>query len=441
MKRIIGPAMLVIAFLAIALTGFATPAGAKTLPHYTVTNLSTLGSSQQGYGGYSYGSGVTNNGWVNGDSYLPGNLTEVAVLWRPNAMGQLVITNLGTLGGLNSASAWASSSKNNRGLVVGQAQTSHIDPLGEYWGVDIGCVNNISLCTGWQNLELGFVWQNGVMTALPTLGGNNGIANGVNNLGQVVGFTETATKDPRCVAPQQLGIKAAVWGPKRGEVHGLPPYENDALSVAFGINDSGDVVGASGPCGIPDTSALCVHAVVWRNGLVFNLPGLGGVMNNCAFAINNAGQIVGMSDPQGDATTYAVLWQNGAMTNLGVLPGDVLSVAYDINAQGQVVGQSCDADGNCRAFLWDQGVIMDLNSLISKDSPLYLTYGSGINDQGEIAGYTVLKSNPNEQPGFLAIPAPAAQIAGDSAQKMILPDNIRASLRRPLRLGRPTTQQ
>jgi probable HAF family extracellular repeat protein len=448
MKRSIGPAMLVNAFVAIALTGFATLAAAQTAsappphyanaPHYTVINLGTLGNSQ-GYGSYSFGSGVTNNGWVNGDSDLPGNVNEHAVLWRPDGMGQYKITDLGTLGGLNSASAWPSSSKNNHGLVVGQAQSSQIDPLQEYWGVDIGCGSGS--CNGYQNLQLGFVWQNGVMTALPTLGGNNGEATGVNNRGQVVGFAETATRDSSCVPPQLLDINAAVWGPNGGEVHALRPYGTDVLSAAAGINDNDDVVGASGTCEIIENSAPAVHAVVWRNGQVFNLPGLGGVMNNVALAINNAGQIAGESDPQGDATTYAVLWQNGRMTNLGVLSGDVLSVANDINAQGQVVGVSCDADGNCRAFLWDKGVMMDLNSLIPPDSPLYLTYASGINDRGEIAGYAVLKSNTNEQPGFLAIPAPAAQIAGDSAQKMILPENVRASLQRRLRLGRPTTQQ
>ena len=79
-------------------------------------------------------------------------------------------------------------------------------------------------------------------------------------------------------------------------------------------------------------------------------------MNNAAIAINNSGQIAGISDPPGDATTYAVLWQNGAITNLGTLPGDVSSVAADINARGQVVGSSCDANFNCRAFLWDNGV-------------------------------------------------------------------------------------
>jgi probable HAF family extracellular repeat protein len=241
-----------------------------------------------------------------------------------------------------------------------------------------------------------------------------------------------------------LDIEAVVWGP-RGEVQQLPPFPGDVLSAAFGINDNGDVVGCSGTCGTPDTPALCRHAVLWRNGRVINLGGLGGAINNYPVVINNAGQIAGISDPPGDATTYAVLWQNGAITNLGALPGDVSSVTQDMNARGQVVGSSCDANFNCRAFLWDHGVMLDLNSLIPRHSPLYLTVAEGINDRGEIAGSAVLNSNPNEQRAFLAVPAPAAQIAGDSAQKIILPENVRMSLQRRLRLrpfgGGPTAQQ
>jgi probable HAF family extracellular repeat protein len=167
-------------------------------------------------------------------------------------------------------------------------------------------------------------------------------------------------------------------------------------------------------------------------------------MNNYAQAINNAGQIAGQSDPPGDATTYAVLWQNGAITNLGTLPGDVSSGTGDINAKGQVVGASCDANFNCRAFLWDHGVMMDLNSLIPRNYPLYLTGAAGINDRGEIAG-TAFDPSTGDAPAFLAIPAPAAQIAGDSARKITLPANVRASLQRRLRLrpfaGRATAQQ
>jgi probable HAF family extracellular repeat protein len=375
---------------------------------------------------------------VSGDACLPSNLTEHAALWRRDVTGQFVITDLGTLGGMNGSTGFPQ--KNDIGLIAGTAQGSQIDPPGEYWFQGSNCAGGPHW-EGYKHLEFGFRWQNGVMTALNPIGGNNSIATGDNNLGQVVGVAETATKDPSRVPPQVLDYKAVVWGPRRGEVHELPAYPGDAIAAAIAINGNGDVVGLSGTCGTPDTTALGVHAVLWRNGSVFGLPGLGGVMNNAALAINNAGQIAGVSDPSGDATTYAALWQNGAITNLGALPGDVMSVANDINAQGQVVGVSCDANFNCRAFLWDKGVMMDLNSLISPDSPLYLTFGGGINDRGEIAGSAVLKSNPNEAPAFLAIPAPAAQIAGDSARRITLPETIRASLQRRLRLGRPTAQQ
>ena len=64
---------------------------------------------------------------------------------------------------------------------------------------------------------------------------------------------------------------------------------------------------------------------------------------------------------------------------------------------------------------------------------------------GERSRAPPLIKAPATSPAFLAIPAPAAQIAGDSARKIILPENIRASLQRRLRLrhfgDRPTTQQ
>jgi hypothetical protein len=76
-----------------------------------------------------------------------------------------------------------------------------------------------------------------------------------------------------------------------------------------------------------------------------------------------------------------------------------------------------------------------------------MTHGGGLNDRGEIAG-TAYDPSPNAfpaSPAFLAIPAPTAQIAGDSAQSIMLPANVRASLQRRLRLhplaGRSTAQQ
>lgn len=87
-----------------------------------------------------------------------------------------------------------------------------------------------------------------------------------------------------------------------------------------------------------------------------------------------------------DTFTHAFFWQNGVMTDLGTLLGDSNSVAYDINSKGQVVGVSCDVNFNCRPFLWENGAMTDLNSLIRSNCSLYLTFGSGINDRGEITG-------------------------------------------------------
>ncbi len=433
MTRSIGTALLVI-----ALPGFATVAEAQMVsapPHYTVTNLGTLGgSASNGYGG------VTNNGWVSGDSNLTGNATEHAFVWRNDVM-----TDLGTVGGLNSSTPWPQ--KNMHGLIVGQAQGPETDPLAEYWGVAYVCDAIGTPCQGFQNLQFGFVWQNGVMTALPTLGGNNSTATAANNLGQVVGWDETDKQGKKCAPPQQLEIKAVVYEPvvKPNQPAFyiplvLPTFPGDDLAGALGINDNGDVVGMSGACGTPDSYALGKHAVLWRNGSVFKLRSLGGQMNNAAIVINDAGQIAGISDLPGDnkpgaiAATRAVLWQNGAITNLGTLPGDYFSLAQDMNAKGQVVGLSCDVNFNCRAFLWDHGVMMDLNTLVPPG--LYLTQAEGINDLGEIAGTAYDPSSLDvPTPAFLAIPEPAAQIAGDSARKMNLPETVRASLQRRLRLG------
>ena len=132
--------------------------------------MGALGGNQ----GAAYG-GVNNQGWVTGDANLPGNQTEHGFLWRNGVM-----TDLGTLGGLNSGVPIPV--KDDKGLIVGGAQTSAVDPLGEFWSAASICENSTGTkCQGWQNLGLAFLWQNGVMTALPTLGGNNGQAFGVNN--------------------------------------------------------------------------------------------------------------------------------------------------------------------------------------------------------------------------------------------------------------------
>jgi probable HAF family extracellular repeat protein len=149
-------------------------------------------------------------------------------------------------------------------------------------------------------------------------------------------------------------------------------------------------------------------------------------------------KIVGQSDLPGDTTTHAFLWtHDGGMQDLGTLSGDVSSVGFGINSKGQVVGNSCDASGNCRAFLWENGVMTDLNTLVCPGTSLYLTTGNDINAKGEIAG-EAYDPNTGDTPAFLAVPSNGKGHceAGSSAERKATPENVREHLRQRRGFGR-----
>jgi len=389
---------------AICLFAFAIPIQ-LTAQHtqYTVTDIGTLG------GTFSLPGGINNGGDIEGFSTLPGDTAVHAFLWQKGVM-----TDLGTLGGLNSLASWR---LNERAEVGGDAETSTPDPLGE----DFCAFGTHLICPP-------SVWQKGVPTPLPTLGGNNGFATGVNSRGEVVGQAENSTPDRTCEAPQVLQFKPVVW--EKGRVQELPTLIGDSAGAAFTINDRGQIAGASGSC----TTAF--HAVLWQDGTVINLGSLGGTVNLLG-DINNQGQVTGFSNPPGDATIHAFLWQNGVMTDLGTLPGDVGSSGDGINSKGQVVGGSFDVDGNTRAIIWENGVMTDLNTLIPVDSPLFLIEATGtINSRGQIAGIA-LQTSTGELHGFLLTPSnnefasSSATLAarGATSPKVVLPANVRKMLR------------
>jgi len=186
------------------------------------------------------------------------------------------------------------------------------------------------------------------------------------------------------------------------------------------LNDMGQMVGSSGNCSTDN-----IHALFWQDGRVIDLGNLGGKINNVAYDINNLGQVVGYSDLPGDSTMHGYLWQKSTgMIDLGTLPGDVGSDADGINNLGQVVGGSWDADGNDRAYVWQNGVMTDLNTLIPADSPLYLIEATGtINDWGQIAGIALVIST-GEVHGFLATPTTMSWPICERP-KAVLPDDVR----------------
>ncbi len=379
---------------------------------YTVTDLGTLG------GTFSCGPGVNNKGWVNGLSTLSGEQKTHATLWLHGLK-----IDLGTLGGPNSEAFFG---PNERGQIAGRAETSIADP------------NNKDFCFFGTGLTCrAFVWQNGVMTDLGTLGGNNSSAFDTNNRGQVVGGAENTTPDSTCTT-YQFQFRPFIW--QKGEIQELPTFPGDPDAYADGINDDGQAVGGSGNC----TNFASSHALLWQESTPTDLGNLGGTMNNVAQDINSQAQVVGGSDLPGDTTSHAFLWQNGTMTDLGTLPGDVSSFAQGINNKGQVVGASCDISGNCRGFLWQNGVMTDLNTLIPADSALHPVIAFQINARGQISGLGVQVST-GELHAFLATPTPGDAASGGAtpaargeireSPKVALPESVRKLLQQRLGFG------
>lgn len=125
-------------------------------------------------------------------------------------------------------------------------------------------------------------------------------------------------------------------------------------------------------------------AFIYSDGQMVNLGTLGGTAS-VARRFNDAGQAVGDSYVSGNLMRHAVLYQDGTLVDL--TPGLVgESFALDINASGQIVGSAFPGATSQFAFLYDNGTLLDLNSLLSPDSGWVLTNGGGIDDAGQITG-------------------------------------------------------
>lgn len=149
--------------------------------------------------------------------------------------------------------------------------------------------------------------------------------------------------------------------------------------------------------------------MLWDDGVPIDTGDLGGVAWNTPMAINHRGDIVGFANASaadgGSFNPRAVVWFKGqGIRNLGTLPGDVTSQALGINERRQIVGQSCDAEDNCRAFLWQNDVMLDLNQLVATGYDDLLTTANDIDDHGRITGqayddeasqFVAFLANPN----------------------------------------------
>ena len=367
---------------------------------YRVTDLGTNKSKDN----FSMAMGLNNHGWTeNMDGFVnPPENNLFTTVTRGRAVINIDGFNidLGTLGKPDGNSWINWGGINESGEAVGMSETAVPDPDGEDvcgFGTQLTCVP--------------FLWRNGRMSALPTVGGNNGQASAINDRGEVAGYAETAVTDPGC--PPYKITAAVLW--EKGKALALPTVGGDLDGVAFGINDQGQAVGYSGSC------IAATHAVVWKNNTALVLQDLGGTRSNIAYVINNRGQMAGKVR-SADGTTYvAALWQaDGTLTILGILPGDFAAFATGLNNRGQVVGNNFDSSFNwSHGFIWQNGVMTDINTLIPADSNLFVISASNINERGQISGMATVLTGPHAGNIHAYLATPVDQDLGASVADVV----------------------
>jgi probable HAF family extracellular repeat protein len=333
---------------------------------YTVKDLGTLG------GTFGRAWGINNKGSVVGFATLPGDTTLHAFLWRNGAM-----KDLGSLAGADPLPSSAAFSVNDDNEVVGFSEISApdpqntcgnslvclpvlwregtINPLPTLGGIDgqASSINNRGQVVGIAETDKTdprcgtpvfkpVIWVNGQVRALPTdpfldgvVGGAFGPA-GNNDKGQVVGQANTCDFS---------SIRDLIWDKHRvidmGTLEGL-----SFAPIAINIEQQAT--------GTYTTTLGINRAFIWDDGVATDLGTLPGDNFAEGGAINDRGQIVGQSCS--DTSCSVFLWQNGAMTDLNVLvPANsslFLIAATGINFRGQIAGWAIQkSTGQFRAFL------------------------------------------------------------------------------------------
>ena len=294
------------------------------------------------------------------------------------------LVDLGTFGGPQS---WApgvgegpGGALSNAGGVIGAANTPDSNPNYSYPCNPFGSYTCLYFGTPDLFVEHASRFENGALTDLGVLpGGYNSLVAWISGNGTFVGSSENGVIDPVNGWPE---IHAVLW--KDGQIRDLGTLEGGNESFAGGVNNRGQVTGAS------FDAANNTRAFLWTEG--HGLQDLGTLGACCAIAgtINELGQISGESGLCDTCNQDAFFWEQGHMLRIPDFGGPI-SFHEDLNNRGQVVGQSDLPGGaNAHAFLWDKkNGVTDLGTLGGSGS-----VARWINDAGDVVGGG---STPNDQ--------------------------------------------
>jgi probable HAF family extracellular repeat protein len=320
----------------------ASSEGSASSRKYRITDLGTLGGTA------SFGLGINNRGQVVGNSRTgAGSRPLLAFLWKNGAM-----TSLGSLPGSTFSRAF---NINNQDIAVGEAFTPS------------------------PEVSRAVRWKDGIISDLGTLGSASGaVANDINARGEIAGVS---------------GGRAVVWD-NRGRIRDIGTISEQAAATSRGnaINGDGSVVGSSQTDILSEFGSRVSHAFLWTPRRMIDLGTLGDPRNfSVAFGVNERGDVVGEAHIGGN-TFHAWVWRRGAMTDIHPAEfGLRHSRASKINSRGQIVGHVTGFQGfatiDGRAILWQNGDAIDLNTLIPEGSGWVLRTAEGINDRGDIVGY------------------------------------------------------
>jgi len=210
----------------------------------------------------------------------------------------------------------------------GEAFANDVNEAGQIVGASLDA-------SGYQRA---FLWQNGVMTDIGVPPGASAVA--INDKGQIAGTMNG-------------GRQGFLWD--HGTITDLGNLGGQGV-YASGINNEGQIVGWS-----YDRSGSINRPFLWQNGTMTDLGTPTGWTWGLAVDINDAGQVAGYGF-NATGFTRALLWSQGQITELGDL-GSGISTASGINNAGMIVGTSFTAKSDKHAFRWQDGVMSDLGTL------------------------------------------------------------------------------